>query len=162
MRTSAKNAILVTLSVSNYCGVDVRMSVRNFFDYYKCPAPQPNIEIRKPNIELKVTLISVTICSLIFFICTSCFVSSQVAISIWIKPCGVPKYGKSENYSDMSILSKFEPNSKFEWFDHCAGHGRPIGRNCIDGFRSYIAYDHTTMNTPVLVWSRKLSIVGPG
>ena len=24
------------------------------------------------------------------------------------------------------------------------------------------AYDHTTMNTPVLVWSRKLSIVGPG
>ena len=25
-----------------------------------------------------------------------------------------------------------------------------------------IAYDHTTMNTPVLVWSRKLSIVGPG
>ena len=24
-----------------------------------------------------------------------------------------------------------------------------------------IAYDHTTMNTPVLVWSRKLSIVGP-
>ena len=25
-----------------------------------------------------------------------------------------------------------------------------------------VAYDHTTMNTPVLVWSRKLSIVGPG
>ena len=114
MRTSAKNAILVTLSVSNYCGVDVRMSVRNFFDYYKCPSPQPNIEIRKPNIELKVTLISVTICSLIFFICTSCFVSSQVAISTWINPCGVPNYGKSENYSDMSILSKIEPNSKFE------------------------------------------------
>ena len=26
----------------------------------------------------------------------------------------------------------------------------------------HFAYDHTTMNTPVLVWSRKLSIVGPG
>ena len=34
------------------------------------PYPQPNIEIRKPKKELKVTLISVTICSLIFFICT--------------------------------------------------------------------------------------------
>ena len=151
MRTSARNAILVTLSVSNYCGVDVRMSVRNFFDYYKCPPAQPDIEIRKPNIELKVTLISVTICSLIFFICTSRFVSSQVASSTGMNPCGVPKYVKSENYSDMSILSKFEPSWKFEWFDYCAGHGRPIGSNYIDGFRSYIAYDHTTMNTPVLV-----------
>ena len=26
----------------------------------------------------------------------------------------------------------------------------------------FFAYDHTTMNTPVLVRSRKLSIVGPG
>ena len=36
----------------------------------KKPYPQPNIEIRKPNMELMFTLISVTICSLIFFICT--------------------------------------------------------------------------------------------
>ena len=32
----------------------------------------------------------------------------------------------------------------------------------IEKIEAFIAYDHTMMNTPVLVWSRKLSIIGPG
>ena len=49
----------------------VAYNCRSFFSKYVSPAPQPNSEIRKTSIELMPTLISVTICSLIFFICTS-------------------------------------------------------------------------------------------
>ena len=52
------------------------------------PYPQPNIEIRKPSIELKFTLISVTICSLIFFICTFCRRLGQVVHIDVSKTCG--------------------------------------------------------------------------
>ena len=59
-----------------------------FFVLYE-PHPQPSNEIRKPNIELKFTLISVTICSLIFFICTSSDSPGQEDVLIAGKPCGV-------------------------------------------------------------------------
>ena len=55
------------------------------------PYPQPNIEIRKPSIELKFTLISVTICSLIFFICTPEVFPGQGTRSIPGRACGVPR-----------------------------------------------------------------------
>ena len=62
----------------------------SFHCVVEVPTPQPNIEIRKPSIELKFTLISVTICSLIFFICTFQLLPGQEAMLIPRSSCGMP------------------------------------------------------------------------
>ena len=77
-----------------------------------------------------VTLISVTICSLIFFICTLKFVFRERPLP----------------WKRLLVVLKFKLKILINLAD----------------FQLVDAYDHTTMNTPVLVWSRKSSIVGPG
>ena len=67
------------------------MTSEEFHCLEKYPTPQPNIEIRKPSIELKFTLISVTICSLIFFICTFEMLNCKEDSSMPMYSCGVPK-----------------------------------------------------------------------
>ena len=85
-RTSARNAIIIIVRVTNHCG----MTSEEFHCLEKYPTPQPNIEIRKPSIELKFTLISVTICSLIFFICTLEMLNCKEDSSMTMYSCGVP------------------------------------------------------------------------
>ena len=86
-------------------------TIESFICYKKYPSPQPNIEIRKPSIELKFTLISVTICSLIFFICTLEVLDSQGTRSIPGRACGVPMqvYKKCEtglqNCKSLQVLT---------------------------------------------------------
>ena len=68
--------------------------------------------------------------------------------------------------SSTSILT-----SIYIYAGHFSVAGWPIAVKIWEGYylshklnkiHLHYAYDHTTMNTPVLVWSRKLSIVGPG
>ena len=110
---------------------NVRERPQYFLCCIKYPSPQPNIEIRKPNIELKVTLISVTICSLIFFICNLEELFEGRPGLRYFCPCGVLQ--RARHLYSCNIRLTYVSCNDYQF------NSQPF------------AYDHTTMNTPVLV-----------